>query len=586
MPALSFSVHILAGRAPDTRPAARAAQVRGRSWLWWAGGTAAAAAVLLFCYLRIAGTTPVDSDGAGDALMGWDMLHGNVLLHGWWATDVSFWTTELPQYAVVEAVAGLRPEVVHICAALTYTLLVLLAAYAAKGRATGPEGVARALIAAVVMIAPEPGAGVYLVLSSPDHVGTGVPVLLVLLLLDWAPRRWWVPVAAAVLLASGLIGDPLVFVVGVLPLVAVCLTRAFRVMRRTPATVRDVWYELSLVAAAAVAMIASRVIETVVHALGGYTVNSIGGVGVAGLRWRPSLILDNLLALFGAKIGDVPALWGGGPGGVPGHAQNGLEAAFAVVHLVGVLLVIVAVVLAARRLARSLAHPVGAQPDLVSDLLVVAIVANVAIFVFTYNTTDMFGAREVGPALSLAAALAGRLLGGPLVRAFRAGAGRTGAIVRGLAAALLLSYGVMLGYASAQPQLPPNNTTLAQWLAGHGLNSGLTSYWEATSITLDSGGAVTMGSVLKTRSGRLGPYSWEMDLRVFNPASHRANFVVVSPDKVPTAVTARQAVATFGPPARTYRFGPYSVLVWDKNLLTELAERVSFPSAGRQARRN
>src|SRR5690348_14056108 len=120
-----------------------AAPARGRPRVrpgWrWTGGTVLAAAVLLLVYLRVAGTTRVVADGAGHALQGWDMLHGNVLLHGWWVTDVSFWSTELPQYALVSAVAGLRPEVVHVCAAVTYTLLVLLAAFAARGRATGAE---------------------------------------------------------------------------------------------------------------------------------------------------------------------------------------------------------------------------------------------------------------------------------------------------------------------------------------------------------------------------------------------------------------------------------------------------------------
>ena len=161
---------------------------------------AAAAAVLMFCYLRIAGTTQVNSDGAGLELEAWNILHGNVLLHGWWATDVSFYTTELPEYMVVTAFAGLRPEVVHICSALTYTLLVLLAAFVARGRARGAEGVVRALLAAAVMLAPQPAGPTQVLLGSPDHVGTGVPVLVLLLLLDWAPARdgrprWYVPVA-------------------------------------------------------------------------------------------------------------------------------------------------------------------------------------------------------------------------------------------------------------------------------------------------------------------------------------------------------------------------------------------------------
>jgi len=70
------------------------------------------------------------------------MLHGNLLLHNWWVSDVSFYTTELPQYMLIEFFAGLGPWVVHIGAAMTYTLLVLLAAVLAKGRARGREGLA------------------------------------------------------------------------------------------------------------------------------------------------------------------------------------------------------------------------------------------------------------------------------------------------------------------------------------------------------------------------------------------------------------------------------------------------------------
>ncbi|HTR95710.1 MAG TPA: hypothetical protein VMI73_28585 [Trebonia sp.] len=44
---------------------------------------------------------------------------------GWWNTDVSFLTTELPEYAAVTGLVGISPAVVHISAALTYTLLVL-----------------------------------------------------------------------------------------------------------------------------------------------------------------------------------------------------------------------------------------------------------------------------------------------------------------------------------------------------------------------------------------------------------------------------------------------------------------------------
>src|SRR5580693_1789154 len=202
------------------------------------GQTPAAAAALMFCYLRIAGVTQVNSDGAGLVLEASSILHGNVLLHGWWATDVSFYTTELPGYVAVTAFAGLRPEVVHICSALTYTLLVLLAAFVARGRARGAEGVIRALLAAGIMLAPQPTGPTQVLLGSPDHVGTAVPLLVLLLFLEWAPARWYGPAVAGILLAVAIVGDPLVEVIGVLPLVLCCLIRAGRILWQRRADAR------------------------------------------------------------------------------------------------------------------------------------------------------------------------------------------------------------------------------------------------------------------------------------------------------------------------------------------------------------
>src|SRR6201987_4799414 len=75
----------------------------------WLGGSAVVAIVLFFFYLRISGTQAVTSDGASIALQAWDMLHGNWLLRGWTLTDVSFYTTELPEYVLVEIFRGLGP---------------------------------------------------------------------------------------------------------------------------------------------------------------------------------------------------------------------------------------------------------------------------------------------------------------------------------------------------------------------------------------------------------------------------------------------------------------------------------------------
>src|SRR5262245_31954782 len=79
-------------------------------WAWLAG-FAVAAAVLFIAYLRMSWTYPATSDGADQALQAWDMLHGNWLLHGWTIADVTYYTTEVPQYMLIELVRGLGPDV-------------------------------------------------------------------------------------------------------------------------------------------------------------------------------------------------------------------------------------------------------------------------------------------------------------------------------------------------------------------------------------------------------------------------------------------------------------------------------------------
>ena len=132
------------------------------------------------------------------------MLHGNLLLHGWHLSDVSFYTTELPEYVLVELVRGLNPDVIRICAALTYTLLVVLAAAVAYGarQADRRTALVRAGITVAVMIGPTVAATTVL-LNDPDHTGTAVPVLLALLAVDRGRRRWWVPVVVAAVLGLG-----------------------------------------------------------------------------------------------------------------------------------------------------------------------------------------------------------------------------------------------------------------------------------------------------------------------------------------------------------------------------------------------
>jgi hypothetical protein len=587
---------------------------RGRGRVRWVVGTLIAAVVLMFCYVRIAGATQVNSDGAGLVLEARNILDGNLLLHGWWATDVSFYTTEVPAYVVVTALAGLRPEVVHIVSALTYTLIVLLAAFVARGRARGAEGTARALVAAGVILAPQPTGPTQVLLGSPDHIGTVVPVLLLLLLLDWARPRWYIPVFAAVLVAWAIVGDPLVEVVGALPLFVACLIRAARILWSQRASEKAgltgaedqaapparwsvsrvwsvAWYELSLAAAAVAAVLAARVANRILV--------DLGGIRVAGATYH-LLSLHQIKSGFPLSVRSVFALFGADYESVTGTGNH----VFAYLHFIGVAVVVFCVALAVWRLVwpgarllpwRSRDAGGAAQPgDLVADIMVLAIAANFMAFLIEVPKQNIYSAHEIGPVLGLGAALAGRILGS-LIAGRRAQAsqvtgdqapgnqekaartpGRLPAwpvsrrVALSALAAGLACYLAMLGYAAAHSQAAPRNVGLTAWLSQHHLKSGLAPYWEASSVTVDSGGKITVLTVEPAKhAAYLVPRKWQSDVLMAAPAKGRAaNFVIMSPAE---NVRAETVIATFGKPAASYRYGPFTIWVWHKNLLVPLA---------------
>jgi len=511
---------------------------------------ALAVAVLFFCYLRQSSSVPVSSDGSGNILQAWDMLHGNLLLRHWYSSDVSFYTTELPQYALIEALLvhwlGLGAWVVHVGAAMTYTLLVLLAALLAKGRAQGGAGLARALLAAGIMMAPQVSA-TSIVLLSPDHTGTAVPVLVAWLLMDRYPHarpRWLVPAAVGAILAWTMVADSVILLTCIAPLVLVVVVRSFANLIRGAGDRASRWYEPSLAAAAVIAAGLGLLAPRAIRALGGFHVWRIGTKTAPVGNWPhgAEVMVKGFLELFGANVF---------------QARPAIALVFAVFHLAGAVLVLCGLGVALRRLLR--------PDEFIVAVLAVAILINLGAYLVSTHTHDVLGAREMAAVLPFGAALAGRMLGERTLGALRAWPGA----LRPTLAVVMAGYLGGLAYSAAQTPAPPVNEPLVAWLTGHGFRDGLAGYWESNSTTVASGDRVLVSAVTRTADGELTPYQWETNELDFDPSLHYANFLVAGGPS-PLKDAQASAVKTFGPPQRVYHFDGYTVLVWDTNLLNKL----------------
>jgi hypothetical protein len=502
-----------------------------RRELLLAAGCAVAIVLLYLAYLGQSRALGTDSDGAGNVLQAWDMLHGNVLLRGWSLSDVSFYTTELPEYALVELIRGLNPSVINFAGAATYTLLLVLVALLAKGRATGGAGLARMVVAGGIMLAPGPTFSAASLLSSPDHIGTQVPLVIIWLLIDRLPDRWYLPVIVCVLLTWVEIADTMAVYVGALPVIIIA---AIRLYQRRPS-----WrIDAGLLAGAVVSVGLSTAALKLIHRIGGFHVAPTHALFIPSLQLphNVSLTIESVLTLFGADFFGKPL---------------GLSTAIDLLHLTGVILAACAIWTAGRRLL--------SEDDRVVPILFLGLAINLVAYMFSTQAADLGATHELASVLPFGAALAGRLLPGtPRLRALRP-----------VLLAVLACYAGALVYHASRPAQPPTTQAVASWLTSHHLTAGIGDYWAANITTVATSGHTEVRPV-KASCGRFVPDAWE-SRSTWYQHPNTANFLVLGlTSGAGESGTAAQAKAQFGAPTETARVGLYEIMVWPHNLLPAL----------------
>jgi len=568
------------GVEEDAAPAARS-RTSARAWRWAGVGLFLLVIVVLFdAYLHLSKTYAENSDEANILLMANDMLHGNVMLHGWSVSDVPFISTELPQIALLVWMFGLHLNTAHIAAAVTYTLIVAVGMLLAKGKARGWAAVARMALALGIMLAPQPGVGVFVVIFSVGHIGTALPVLLTWLVLDRLGRKWYTAVLVALLLGWALTADPLVLIVAVFPVLAVCLARVVSALvlgakeggvAGLRAAALDRWFEVWLAAAAGIGYVIAWGAGQFIHNSGGFVQQPVPYyLQWNAWLWHSRVVVHGLLEMFGAYF--VPGTWISflrpGENVVGQPALSGFDQAIALTHLVGVVLAVWGACAIARRFFFR-------DADIVSQLLLAGIVANLAAYIpSTLANATALNVREIAPVLPFAAVLAGRMLGdrlltGPVARirlpAFphpgrgtrtagtlgpvaTAGAAQGTAQPDGMPAspktgpngprrrslgvrlvaiplvALLGWYSYGLFRQADTPAASEPLAPLAAYLEANHLSYGLGGYWEASLITVMTDGAVTIRAVTP---GCIQPYPWESKSDWYDSTKHVANFILI-----------------------------------------------------------
>jgi hypothetical protein len=498
---------------------------------WWAAAAWAGGVLALFAFfLRISLGSRVDSDGANNALQAWDMLHGHVLLHGWLIGDATFFFFELPLNAISELVLGLGSLAAHVASALTYLIVAICAMALAVTGSRGPARAARCAVVVAVLAAPLlTAASVPLLLEEPDHIGTSAFLLVSFLLIDRAADRRFTAPLVCLILCAGQLSDLTVRYVAVPAILLVCGYRVLAARRLRSG-------DAALVAAAAVSVPLESLIRAATRHLGAYSM-AAPGARLSPVRLWPyhaALTWLNVRALFGAVV-------------TPHTTLGRIGGAFGLVCLLAAVFGLGRVIWTWRAASRA------------EQLLGAAIVVNLGLFLVSVFP-GAASSHEIAMVLPCGAVLAARAC----VPARITGTRRVFLVVTATALAAL----VLLSAAATRPPVRPATAPLAAWLEEHGLTYGVAWYWDASIVTMQSGGRVTIRAVdIKYDNKKVLVPIWETNTLWYNPSRYDATFVVADRDgRYPAADYERR----LGRPVATYHVASWVVLVYRTNLLRQL----------------
>jgi len=494
----------------------------------------------------------ISPDGSTVLLEGQALSGGNLTLHGWLLALDSFWTVDAPFYAVGVWIFGVAPLLLNLVPAAIAVLVVIVALRIASDGREGDARVAAIVTVLALLALPGPDLTDYL-LQGPWHIATALCCLLSFL--GASRHRFGRPWALAVaMLAAGLLGDLMILVIGVVPVMCAGLVY----MRR----MRSWRAGLPAFSAGVAGVVVAIAVRELADLVGTFSLTS------RNLALKASLISANLRHVPSR----FAALLGVGAMKLKGISNGPLV--LQVFHGVGLAVVVAVVVAAAFGLIRGLvgtAAPVENRDERrVDDFLVLGFIAGIGFFAFASQSGNLEFVKYLTPGVVFAAVLVGRRAGSLVPFLQARGVWRVCVVV---ALSICVAFAVDFGLQFGRPVPPRPAYALAQFLRAHGLRHGVGDYWSSSLVTVEADDHVTVRPVA-TLSGRIVQFDRQLDTDWYQ--SQSLSFLVYDSARPWHGVNAASAIATFGEPSQVFSVGTYRVMTWQSGI------RItgSLPSSG------
>jgi len=497
-------------------------------------GIAVGSVMLFAAYTYISLINPKNSDDATAVLQAQDILHGNLLLHGWVNPPDSGYTTFIPLYVLGGLFTAHMAVLMYVLPPITYVMIVIVCGAITWTSTANKHRLLSTLLVAIVIALPslfgrtDAGPPVQ---TAGDHQSTILLVLIAFYLLSI--RKSFGLALLPLILAP--IGDPMATWIGIPAVGLVGLLLLSRGQKRLG------W---RLVICAATSLIIAKLLIALIPMLGGF--DSTPG----DLRSR-FVSLDNLSGNVRLFIESVLALFGANPFGLPVAA---FDTAIVLIHL-GVLIFIIWIIWEVARTASQ-------ETDPLKLLLLTALILNVIAFVFSTAPTNLASARYL-PTLTIF----GALLAGLCWHDVGISAKPLWLATPIVMIAFLIPFGRQMVRPIQDPQpqadfVPPDPRGVAEFLEANHLTEGYGSYWCASIFMVLSDGKVKVPPVAFGPQGLLAPLLWWSARQWYDMKN--ARFLIFKDESF--GVNRVTAISTWGPPSETKDLDGYTILIWPRPL--------------------